>query len=668
MKEAGSQRFRVIEHMVIPLRDGCRLAARIWLPESAGKVPVPAVLEYLPYRKRDATSVRDEIVHGHFASRGYACLRVDIRGNGDSDGLMEDEYTPQELADGKEVIEWVAQQPWCSGTVGIMGISWGGFNGLQIAALEPAPLKAVVTVCSTDDRYADDIHFKGGCLLNDNMTWSQQMLAYSSRPPDPALVGDDWRKMWLDRLAHMPVLASTWLRHQRRDAYWAHGSVCEDYSRIKAAVLAVGGWADAYSNAIPRLLSGLSSPCRAIIGPWEHAYPHQARIAPAVDFLGEVTRWWDQWLKGVESGAMDAPKVRVFILASEPPSPCYASRKGRWISTETWPPPDTMPLELHLGRGVLARTQDKERIAIVTTPQHHGGAGGAFCPGMRIDEELPGDQSYDDSLCTVFDGAVLEEGIEILGAPICEFAFSADQPVCKLVVRLCDLHPEEGSSLITWAPLNLTHRESHASPQKLRPGKRYRARVQLNDIAYALPAGHRLRLAVATTNWPMLWPDPRSTTVELHLKGCHIRIPVRRILGIDEDAFPPPPATVNPVREILSPENRRIVTASLTPDGSVVSETTDDFGLSVNPATGLRSGSSVHQKFSILPADPSSAVAEADWIQILERSEWKIRTETSTKMTSDSEHFYITATLRAFENEEVVLERTWADKILRDHQ
>ena len=248
-REQGA--FRIVENAWIAMGDGCRLAARIWLPDGALDTPAPAILEYLPYRKRDATSLRDEIVHGAFASAGYACVRVDIRGNGDSDGLMEDEYTPAELNDGVAVIRWIAEQPWCSGKVGVIGISWGGFNALQLAALAPEPLAAVVTVCSTDDRYADDIHFKGGCLLNDNLTWSQQMLSYSSRPPDPEIVGERWRELWLHRLENLPLLAANWLRHQRRDAFWKHGSICEDFSAVRAPVLAVGGWADAYSNAVP---------------------------------------------------------------------------------------------------------------------------------------------------------------------------------------------------------------------------------------------------------------------------------------------------------------------------------------------------------------------------------------------------------------------------------
>jgi len=183
--------YKIVENEWIAMPDGCRLAARIWIPDECHSQPVPAVLEYLPYRKRGGTGSRDNITFDHFARAGYAGIRVDIRGNGESDGLMEDEYTARELDDGKHIIAWVARQNWCDGNVGMIGHSWGGFNGLQIAALQPPELKAIITSCSTDDRYSDDIHYMGGCLNNDNTTWSQQMLAYSSRPPDPAIVGEE---------------------------------------------------------------------------------------------------------------------------------------------------------------------------------------------------------------------------------------------------------------------------------------------------------------------------------------------------------------------------------------------------------------------------------------------------------------------------------------------
>ena len=294
---------REIENAWITLSDGCRLAARLWLPADAEQNPVPAILEYLPYRKRDGTAVRDALTHPYFAGHGYGCVRVDIRGNGESDGLMWDEYLKQEQDDALEVIDWIVAQPWCSGALGMIGISWGGFNGLQVAARKPAPLKAVVTICSTDDRYADDIHYKGGCLLNENLGWAATMLSFSSRPPDPALVGERWRALWLERLENLPLLVENWLQHQRRDAFWKHGSVYEDFGAIEAAVLAVGGWSDAYSNAVPRLIAGLEAPVRGLTGPWAHKYPHFAVPEPRIGFLQECLRWWDHWLKGASNGA-----------------------------------------------------------------------------------------------------------------------------------------------------------------------------------------------------------------------------------------------------------------------------------------------------------------------------------------------------------------------------
>jgi pimeloyl-ACP methyl ester carboxylesterase len=215
----------VLANAWIVLSDGCRLAARIWLPEDAVERPVPAILEYIPYRKNDATAARDAAMHPYFAEHGYAAVRVDTRGSGDSDGILRDEYLPQEQRDGLEVLRWLASQPWCTGRVGMMGKSWGGFNALQIAAHDPPELGAVISVASTDDRYADDVHYMGGCLLAwDMLSWASTMLAYNARPPDPDVVGERWRAMWLDRLENTPPFVESWLAHQRRDEYWKQGS------------------------------------------------------------------------------------------------------------------------------------------------------------------------------------------------------------------------------------------------------------------------------------------------------------------------------------------------------------------------------------------------------------------------------------------------------------
>ena len=228
---------------------------------------MPAIFELLPYRLNDGTAPRDSRHFPYLAGHGYACVRVDQRGTGESDGLMLDEYLPQEQADGCEVIEWIAAQPWCTGAVGMVGISWSGFNSLQIAAHRPPALKAIVTLCSTDDRYADDVHYDGGCVSSDMAQWAASMFMWNARPPDPAIVGERWRDMWIERMEGAPSFIDPWMTHQRRDDYWKQGSVCEDFSRIEAAVYAVGGWADGYTNAIPRMLEGLPGPRKGLIGP-----------------------------------------------------------------------------------------------------------------------------------------------------------------------------------------------------------------------------------------------------------------------------------------------------------------------------------------------------------------------------------------------------------------
>ena len=257
-----------LDHVWIPMADGVHLAARVWLPKNAADNPVPAILEYIPYRKSDHTRPRDDLNHPYFAGHGYASVRVDIRGSGDSEGVLEDEYTAAELEDGVAIINWLADQDWCDGNVGMIGISWGGFNGLQIAALHPEALKAVITVCSTDDRYADDVHYMGGCMLADNLSWASIMFAGNSCPPDPAVVGDRWREMWLERLKGSGLWLDQWTRHQHRDAFWKHGSVCEDFSRIQCPIYAVSGWADGYSNAVFRLLANIDAPTKGLVGPW----------------------------------------------------------------------------------------------------------------------------------------------------------------------------------------------------------------------------------------------------------------------------------------------------------------------------------------------------------------------------------------------------------------
>ncbi len=253
-------------------------------------------------------------------------------------GFLLGEYLKQEQDDALEVLAWLAEQAWCTGDVGMIGYSWGGFNGLQIAARQPAQLKAVITGASTDDRYLDDCHYMGGCLLaSDMLKWSSSMLGYAIQPPDPRVVGEGWRELWLERLEHAPELARDWVFHQRRDAFWRHGSIAEDYSAVRCPVMAVGGWADAYVNAVPRMLENLDVPRLGLIGPWGHMLPHTGVPGPAIGFLQEALRWWDRWLKGIETGIMHEPMLRAWIQEPVAPAGFYDDRPGRWVAVAEWP-------------------------------------------------------------------------------------------------------------------------------------------------------------------------------------------------------------------------------------------------------------------------------------------------------------------------------------------
>jgi putative CocE/NonD family hydrolase len=662
------RRVREIENIFIPLADGTRLAARIFLPEDAETHPVPAILEYLPYRKRDGTAERDALTHPYFAGHGYAGIRVDMRGSGESEGLLVDEYPKQEQDDCLEIIAWIARQSWCSGAVGMMGISWGGFNALQVAARRPPALKAIITICSTDDRYADDIHFMGGALLNAKLGWASTMFAYMSRPPDPALVGERWREMWLERLEAMPLFIETWLQHQRRDEYWKHGSICEDFAQIACPVYAIGGWADGYSNAVPRLLAGLTVPRKGLIGPWAHKYPHFALPAPAFGFLQEALRWWDKWLKGTETGVMEGPMLRAYVQESVRPLPWYAERPGRWVGEAAWPSTAITQRAVYLLGQSLADKAGDETPLQLASPETAGLCAGDWLSFGTTPEE-PVDQREDDAKSLVFDSEPLASRVELLGAAAVELDLASDKPNAIIAVRLCDVHPDGAATRITYGILNLSHRDSHEHPTPLEPGKRYRIRVQLNDVGYALPSGHRLRLAISSAYWPILWPLPERATLTLYAGSTsRLLLPLRAPRAEDAQLPPLPPvasATPEPRTVLRAGEIERRIERDIATGETIVHRLTDNGEVRID-AIGLEISSAEREEYRITDEDPLSARIEIVWTQRVGRGAWRTRTETRTVMTATRDEFHLHAELDAYEGETRVVSRNWDRKVPRD--
>ena len=651
------------------MSDGCRLAARVWMPEGAEHDPRPAVLEYIPYRKNDATAGRDAQIHPYFAARGYAALRVDIRGSGDSEGVLTGEYLPQELEDAVEVMAWLEQQPWCSGRVGMIGKSWGGFNGLQVAALRPPQLQAVISVCSTDDRYATDVHYIGGCVLaSDMLSWASTMLAFNARPPDPAVAGPEWREQWLKRLEQTPHFIEQWLAHQRRDAFWQQGSVCEDFSAIQCPVFMVGGWADAYADAVLRVLAGCSGPRKGLIGPWSHNYPHDAVPGPSIGFLQECVRWWRQWLDGQDTGIMDEPMLRVWLQDAVEPGSFHPVRPGGWVAEPTWPPPRLETRRLFLNQTGLAEAPEPEAERSVAATEESGSDAGSWIGWGRPTDD-PSDQRREDSLALAFDSEPLSEGFDILGVPAVKLTIAADRPRAFVCVRLCDVDATGRSQLVSRGVLNLTHRRDHTVPIDAVPGARETVRVELKAVAHRFQAGRRLRVAVTPAYWPWVWPSPEQVKLTVTCgEASVLELPVRRprVQDAELPAFEPPECGPSPDSSPLpaAPSGRRIEVELTTGRREIVSNF--DFFGARRLADGLEYREAAQDRFVVVPGDPLSAQAHSHWQIEIGRGAWQTRVETRSSMTATADAFLVTNQLDAFEGDRRVFSAARSTTFDRD--
>jgi len=664
--------IEIRETVWIPLADGRRLAARLWLPASHATSPAPAIVEYMPYRRRDATRPRDEPIHAWFAARGYACLRVDMHGSGDSDGILKQEFQRQEQDDALEIIAWIATQPWCSGAVALLGKSWGAFSALQAALRKPPALKAIVAVCGGQDRYDESLHYAGGVPLVEQLWWSDTMMLFNMRPPDPAIVGERWREMWKARLeANQPWLGE-WLRHQSRDAFWKHGSVADDPGAIECPVFAVGGWADYISRAVPRLLASVKVPRWGLIGPWGHHYPQDGIPAPAIGFLQECDRFLRFALRGETDAMSGVPMLRAWMPEARTPGPDHVAEEGRWIAETSWPSPRITPRAWHLGAGGLTESMTTAAVLRHSSPQSLGATAPEWL-SMGIAGEVPRDQREDDGRSLVFDTPPLVERIEILGATELVVEIDADEPVGMLVARLCDVAPDGTSLRVSLGVLNLTHRTRHDRVTAMPIGKPVRVRLRFPEVAHCFKPGHRIRLALSTAYWPVLWPSPAPVTIGVHTRGAYLTLPVRPLDAADAggprfappDAGPTTPVTILEPATIRRRQSRDLATGE-------VEYVLDADGGYLGPGrrwrldeTGTAIGHRILRRFAIRDDDPLSARAEIAQTMEIERADWRARLETSTRFHATAKAFHAVCRVSAHEGEKVVHAREWTLSVPR---
>ena len=657
--------------------DGARLGARLWLPDSPSDNGFPTILEYIPYRKDDYSAVRDASTIAWFADKGYACLRVDMRGSGSSDGIMPDEYSDQEIDDGVNTINWMAQQDWCDGNVATIGISWGGITGLQIAQKQPEALKTVIALGATEFRYYDDGSYYMGCMVGQTIGWGTLMFGYNTRPPDPALQGENWRALWLERLHTTPHYLQHWFSHQREDEYWLRGSTGTDYNAIKVPVYAVSGHADCWPNTVSRLLENLPGPVRGLQGAWCHRYPHLGVPGPTVNFLEDAGRWFDHWLKGKDDGMMSEATYQVYLQDSVKPKPYYDHRPGTWVGEPEWPSPNVEVHHYYLNRPDeqygLNTTATEEIAVTISSPQTVGLASGEYMPWFAFGraDELPDNQQIEDAGSLVFDMPVEDVDICILGNPEVLLELQSDQPQALVAVRLCDVWPDGSSTLITRGILNLSQRHSKKNPSTLEPGEKYNVLVKLNHVGYIVPVGHRLRVAISTSYWPIAWPSPVPSTLTIHTGQSQLQLPQRNsttsteeLTHFEEAAEQPIPLATTQLREF---NQHRSVEKDSTTGQSVFTINADNGKIKFDES-GMEMGSTSLQRFSIHPNNPLSAKAEYEWEWEYARgNDWQTKTFTRSEITCDENYFYLNARCVAWENDEEVFSKSWDEKYARDH-
>lgn len=668
-----------VEEQLIEMPDGVRLAADLFFPDrfpqpNGGRgAQLPALLEYLPYRKDDGR-LRTWDLFSYVVERGYVGARVDIRGTGRSGGVLPDrEYSEQEQRDAEVIIDWLARQTWCNGNIGMWGISWGGFNSIHMAMRESTPdaLKAIVACMATDDLFHDDVHYIDGMMHIDQYAVMIDLL--NAMPPAPEYELDE--DAFASRFDQPPWLLN-WLRHQRRDEFWERASLRPHYQRLRVPSYLVGGYLDGYRDSVPRMLEAASVPVRALMGPWNHSWPHDAVPGPEIEWRSDVVEWLDHFLKGVENGIESEPSFTVFLRESHPPDLGLATVPGRWLAEDGWPVARLEPT-------VLYPTADR---ALRSDPGPHGIHELAYVPSAGANAsmwwgELTPDQRPADAFSLVFDSEPLSTAVQVVGFPLVEVSAAVDAPQAHFFGRLCDVAPDGATALVTGGGLNGAHRDSADRPDRLEAGHRYDLSFQLHFTSWVFPAGHRMRLSISNAMFPMIWPTPYPMTLSLATgEGTSTRLTLPVLPGPDRDGDS---GSRPGSREVQLEEAGEVVPLEgFASTGSMLPNTWTAIRDEERGSTTIRweghdsdvfpwgSQEGMERlEYQVCDADPAHArVAGGAQTDVVNGKGRKLSFRHALAIESDEEAFVYDYTRQVFQDGSLVRERHWKERIPRDHQ
>ena len=653
----------------IALPDGVHLAVDLYRPANrAAEQRLPVLLEYLPYRKAESRA-RNLALYAYFVRAGYAVARVDIRGTGESEGItIPYEYSDIELDDGEIVIDWLATQPWSSGAVGMFGISWGGFNAIQLALRAPPALKAYVALMATDYLYAEDVHYIDGIMHTDSWMMSHDL--YNAMPGAPAFTLDE---RWVTERFEREPSVFTYLRQQRDGPFWDRASARGQYQRLTVPGFHIGGWYDGYRNSLLRQLEHAAAPSKAMIGPWDHYFPHNAWPGPAMEWRREAVRWFDQFLRGRQTGILEEPRFAVYIRDHHAPDPSIATVPGRWRWEDGWPLARTDWQTWHLnGDGALARQAGSEAVHELDYVASVGLEGGG--PTMWWGSVAPDQQPMDDE-SLVYDSHPLAAALEILGRPRVHLPASASATRGNWVVRISDVAPDGTVTQVAGAALNGTHRNSARRPEAIIPGEQMQLALALHFTSWTFPPGHRIRVAISHSQWPMLWPTREPFRSRLTVggdQGARLSLPVI-------------PAGPERRPEFASPAGDPELPGFATLDAGNVTGYAALNAIDRDPLTGRARGVArnsggtrypwgterfeetlEHQTSDRNPAQ-SQVLGSYALSQNLNDGR-TLRFEQTVRLRSDWDNFHLRFERRAYLNGTLFREKLWEESIPRDFQ
>ena len=658
-----------IQEVWIPMEDGVRLAADIYMPPrrtAGGRYPV--LLEYLPYRK-DESRARNFALYSYFLDQGYAVARVDIRGTGNSEGVtIPYEYSDIELDDGELVIDWLSRQKWSTGSVGMFGISWGGFNSIQMAMRNPPALKAFVAVMATEYLYQEDVHYMDGIVHVDSWMMSHDL--YNAMPGAPHFILDE---TWEENRFNQKPSVYAYLRQQRDGEFWDRASARGQYQKIKVPGFHIGGWYDGYRNSLPRMLQHVDAPVKAMIGPWDHYFPHNAWPKPQVEWRREATRWFDQFLKGKDTGILDEPKFAVYVRHYHPPHPNLQQIPGAWRWEEGWPIKRSEAQSWYLQSDhSLSQEHSQGAVHALEYKPSVGLEGGG--PTMWWGS-IPPDQQPMDDHSLVYESEPLDQAFEILGRPTVNLNVSTDATRANWVVRVSDVAPDGSVTQVAGAAFNGTHRHSARDPEDIVPNSVFPLKIDLHFTSWVFQKGHRLRVAVSNGMWPMLWPTPVLHTSALAIggmEGGRIELPV-----VPTSTSTTRPNFFKPHPDPTLPGFKSLDTGNITGYAAITeikldSVTGEAYGVATNSGAtqypwGIeRFEEEIEHRTS--DTNPSKTRTQGRYALIQELKTRTIRFEQDVTFASDSDNFRLKFDRRVLVNGELYKAKSWDEVIPRDYQ